>query len=61
MNSKQLEIKFFPHGIGRETQTVTYHTVKDHILQFVQKTYKHGQAIAVSLRNLKQNDLCMNE
>ena len=54
---KQLEMKFFPHGIGRETQTVTYDTVKEHIVQFVQKTYKNGQDIAVSLRDLKVKDL----
>jgi hypothetical protein len=47
-NSKQLEIKF---------QTVTYDTVKDDIVQYMQKTYKHGQNIAVSLRDLKQNAL----
>jgi hypothetical protein len=58
MNSKQLEIKFFPHGIGRETQPVTYDSVKDHIVQFMQNTYKHGgQDIAVSLRDLKNKDL----
>jgi hypothetical protein len=56
-NSKQLEVKFFPHGIGRESQTVTYETAKDHIVQHVQKTYKHRQGIAVSLRDLKQKDL----
>jgi hypothetical protein len=57
MNSKQLEIKFFSHGIGRETQTVTYDTVKDRIVQYMQKTYKHGQDIAVTLRDLKQKNL----
>jgi hypothetical protein len=46
MNSKQLEIKFFPHGIGRETQTVTYDTVKDHIVQYVQKTLKNADPVA---------------
>ena len=55
--SKELEMKFFPHGIGRERQTVTYDTVKDHIVQHVQKTYKNGQDIAVSLRNLVKKDL----
>ena len=50
-------MKFFPHGIGRERQTVTYETVKDHIVQYVQKTYKCGQDIAVSLRDLQKKDL----
>jgi hypothetical protein len=43
--------------IGRDTQTVTYDTVKDHIVQHVQKTYKHGQDIAGSLRDLQKMDL----
>lgn len=54
---KQLEMKFFPHGIGRDKQAVTYDTVRDHIVQFVQKTYKNGQDIAVSLRDDKVKDL----
>ena len=55
--TKQLEMKFFPHGIGRDKQAVTYDTVRDHIVQFVQKTYKNGQDIAVSLRDDKVKDL----
>jgi hypothetical protein len=50
-------MKFFPHGIGSDRQTVTYDTVKDHIVQFVQKTYKNGQDIAISLRDLNKKDL----
>ena len=53
-------MKFFPHGIGRERQTVTYETVKEHIVQYVQKTYKCGQDIAVSLRDLQMKDLTPN-
>ncbi len=49
-SSKQPEMKFFPHGIGRERQTVSFDTVKDHIVQYVQKTYMHGQDTAVSIR-----------
>jgi hypothetical protein len=56
-SSKQPEMKFFPHGIGRERQTVTYDTVKDHIVQYVQKTYKNGQDAAVSIRDLKKKEL----
>ena len=44
-------MKFTPHGIGRDKQTVTFDTVKDHIVQTVQKNYKHGQDIAKSLRD----------
>ena len=54
---KKLEMKFFPHGIGRETQSVTYDTVKDAIVSYVQRTYKHGQDIAMSLRDLSKMDL----
>ena len=56
-NSAKLEMKFFPHGIGRDRQTVTYDTVKDPIVQFVQKTYNNGQDIAISLRDLAIKDL----
>ena len=43
MNSKQPEMKFYPHGIGRDRQMVTYDTVKDHLVQVIQKNFKHGQ------------------
>jgi hypothetical protein len=45
-------MEFFPHGIGRDRQAVTYDTVKDHIVQYVQKTYRNGQDAAVFIRNL---------
>jgi adenosyl cobinamide kinase/adenosyl cobinamide phosphate guanylyltransferase len=39
--------------LGGDKQAVTYDTVRDHIVQYVQKTYEHGhQDIAVSLRDL---------
>ena len=56
-NAKQPEMKFYPHGMGRERQTVTYDTVKDHIIQQVQKTYKNGHDVATSLRDLTKLDL----
>ena len=56
-SSKLPEMKFFPHGIGRERQTVSYDTVKDYIVQVIQKTYKNGQDTAVSIRDLKKKDL----
>ena len=49
--SRAPDMKFTPHGIGRDKQTVTYDTVKDHIVQTVQKNYKHGLDVAQSLRN----------
>jgi hypothetical protein len=54
-------MKFFPHGIGRDWQAVSLDTVvKDHIVQYVQKTYKNGQDAAVSIRNLVVMDLTPN-
>jgi hypothetical protein len=50
-------MKFSPHGIGRDKQAVTYDTVRDHIAQYIQKTYEHGQDIAVSLRDLTKKEL----
>ena len=55
--SKTPEMKFTPHGIGRDKQTVTFDTVKDHIVQTVQKNYKHGQDIAKSLRDEQKINL----
>jgi hypothetical protein len=60
-STKQPEIKFFPHGIGRERQAVSYDTVKDHIVQYVQKTYRNGQDAAVSIKNLEVIDLTSHE
>ena len=56
-SSKQPEMTFYPHGIGRERQAVSYDTVKDHIVSQVQKTYKNGQDAAVSIRSLVKKDL----
>ena len=37
--------------------TAIYQTVRTHIEQYVQKTYKHGQDIAKLLRELQKKDL----
>jgi hypothetical protein len=50
-------MKFYPHGSGKKGQAVTYATVKDHIVSYVQRTYKYGKDIAVSLRDLEKKDL----
>jgi hypothetical protein len=60
-STKQPEMKFYPHGIGRDKQAVSYDTVKDHIVQYVQKTYRNGQDAAVSIRNLVIMDLTPHE
>ncbi|KAL7577498.1 hypothetical protein ACA910_004779 [Epithemia clementina (nom. ined.)] len=44
-------MKFYPHGSGKNA------TVKDSIVSYVQRTYKHGKDIAISLRDLKKKDL----
>ena len=35
--------------------------MKDHIISYVQRTYRHGQDIAISLRELKKRDLTSEE
>ena len=50
-------MKFLPHTTGTNKLTATYETVKTHIKQYVQKTYKHGQDIAKLLRKLQKKDL----
>jgi hypothetical protein len=57
-SSKQPKMKFYPHEIGRYQQAVSYDTVKDHIVQQVQKTYRNGQdALVISIQNLLVKDL----
>ena len=50
-------MKFYPHTVGSQQQSVTYDTVKDHIVQYVQKTYKNGIDIAESLEKESMKDL----
>jgi hypothetical protein len=54
------EMKFVPHGIGKERQTVTYQRVKEYIIQLVQKTYKNGKDVADSLRKMEKIDMTKN-
>jgi hypothetical protein len=52
-SSKAPEMKFIPHGIGKEVrQTATYQTVKDYILQLVQKSFRNGKDVADSIRKM---------
>jgi hypothetical protein len=53
-------MKFVPHGIGKERQTVTYQTVKKYIIQLVQKTHKNGKDVADSLRKMEKIDMTKN-
>ena len=50
-------MKFYPHGSGRKGQSVTYAMVKDNIVSFIQRSYRNGKDIAVSLRDLQKKDL----
>jgi hypothetical protein len=46
-------MKFVPHGIGKEVrQTATYQTVKDYIIQLVQKSFRNGKDVADSIRKM---------
>ena len=56
LNTKPVELKFAPHVHGKGQQA-TYATVKDAIIQFVQKTFKDGMDVAQSLEDGKAIDL----
>ena len=51
------ENKVVTHGVGKQGQTVTFNTVKDHIVYYVQKSYPFGLDIATSLRDKDLFDL----
>jgi hypothetical protein len=53
-------MKFVPHGIGKDRQTVTYQTVKDYIIQLVQKSFRNGKDVADSLRKMQKIDMTKN-
>jgi hypothetical protein len=52
-SNKAPEMKFVPHGIGKERQTVTYQMVKEYIIQLVQKSFRNGKDVADSLRKME--------
>jgi hypothetical protein len=54
-SSKAPEVKFILHRIGKEVwQTATYQTVKDYIIQLVQKSFRHGKDVADSIRKMEK-------
>ena len=57
---KQLDLKFTPHVQGKP-QAATYATVKDAVIQFIQKTSRDGNGIAQSLKDGKVYDLNKEE
>jgi hypothetical protein len=56
-SSKAPEMKFILH-IGKEVwQTATYQTVKDYIIQLVQKSFRNGKDVADSIRKMDRIDM----
>jgi hypothetical protein len=55
--AKEGDMKFTPYGTWGGKVTVTFDTVKDHILQVIQKTYKHAEDVVTSLRAMEKVDL----
>jgi hypothetical protein len=53
-SNKTPEMKFVLHGIGKDRQTVTYQTVKDFIIQLVQKSFRNGKDVVDSLRKIQK-------
>jgi hypothetical protein len=48
-------MKFIPHGIGKEVrQTAIYQTVKDYVIQLVQKSHRNGKDVADSIRKMEK-------
>lgn len=56
---QQQDLKFAPQNANK-LQTATYTTIKDNIIQYIQKTYKDGHDVAISLCNMQKKDL-MND
>ena len=54
-NSQSSEMKFIPHYTGKQ-QMVTYDSVKDHIVQQIQKSFKYGNDIAQAIRDMVYED-----
>jgi hypothetical protein len=51
------ELKFSPHQYQGKTQTATYGTTEDAIIQHIQKSYKGGQEVNKSLEDMTAVDL----
>jgi hypothetical protein len=57
-SSKAPEMKFIPHGIGKEVwQTATYQNDKVHIIQLVQKSFRNGKDVTDSIRKMERIDM----
>jgi hypothetical protein len=54
-------MKFITHRIGKEVwQTATYQTVKDYIIQLVQKSFRNGKDVADSIRKMEKINMTTN-
>ena len=58
--SKEKEMKFSPQSHGKGS-TATYATVKDVLIQSIQKSYKGGHDVAKSLKDMQVIDLTTEE
>ena len=54
---KEAELKFQPYGTIAGKIGATYQTVKDAIMQNIQRNYDYGQDLATSLRDMAPYDL----
>ena len=53
---KPREMKFQTHGVGRQQQSTSYSTVKDYIIQYIQRTYDNGEDVCKALKSLTEVD-----
>jgi hypothetical protein len=61
LNSGERELKFSPHQYQGKTPLATYATMKDAIIQHIQKSYKGGQDVSKSLEDMIVADLANAE
>jgi hypothetical protein len=53
-------MKFVLHGIGKDRQTVTYQTVKDYIIQLVQKVIQEWKRCSRFIEKMQKIDMTNN-
>ena len=58
--NKVTKMEFTPHTVGRH-QTVTYDTVKEYILQEIQKELENGSDMSVNLRRGTDTGIPINK
>ena len=51
------EMKFSPYGQAGSKSPMTFDTVKEHILNTIQRTYRHGKDVVDSLSDMEEIDL----